>query len=260
MFRLENLEKEIQDAVEKEIPDKDLNVEVGKYYLALDPRTASYARVSILSIENSTAWCYFVDYGDEALVEVANLKLLPSKFLTRLPFQAIQCRLFGVSPAFSEWEDEATDILYKYMFEPDSDIYRPLYVQVMGKDDCKTIRAKTTYSVLMKDGFDENETLINQLLLDCGFATSLFEKIVDFEIPKLEVVESDSEWEVDESDSKSEIDLNKKVVERNVNDVLGEDFDLEIFDAVEMLKVIFIIFYLKPKDSLVYKFSRQYLT
>ncbi|XP_044270834.1 putative ATP-dependent RNA helicase TDRD12 [Tribolium madens] len=231
---LENLEREINRAVEG-TPARHLNIEIGKYYLALDPQGRMYSRVVVLNIENSKALCFYVDYGDEAIVELGELKILPGKFLTQLPFQAIQCRLYGLSPLSGEWEDEATEVLYKYMFEPDSDYFRSLYVQVLCKDVGETMRAKTTYSVLMKDGFGENNVLINQLLLDCGFATSIFDKIDDFEIPKPVVVDEEEE---EEEESDSDVNVGEQAQEENLEEMFGDDFDLEVIDAEEFLEML----------------------
>ncbi|RZC40006.1 ATP-dependent RNA helicase TDRD12 [Asbolus verrucosus] len=201
---LENLEKDIQNAVKNEILDKNVNVSIGKYYLARDSKGELYSRVLVLNTQDDKALCFYVDYGDEAVVHIPDLKYLPSKFITRLPFQAILCRLHGLSPAFGEWEDEATDVLYKYMLEPDSDIYRSLFVQVRDTEDCDTMRTKLKYSVLLKDGFGTKNVLLNQLIIDCGFATSVFGKIDDFELPnrepELDSLDSDSDSN-DESES-----------------------------------------------------------
>ncbi|KYB28783.1 putative ATP-dependent RNA helicase TDRD12 [Tribolium castaneum] len=228
---LENLERDIQESISKGIPEKHLNIEIGKYYLALDSHYELYSRVLILNIQDSKALCFYVDYGDEAIVELSKLKMLPSKFLIRLPFQAIQCRLYGLSPISGEWDDEATDVLYKYMFEPQSDVFRSIYVQTLCKDASETMRVKTTYSVLMKDGFGDNNVLINQLMLDCGFATSIFDKIDDFEIPRPEAVEEES------SDSDAGC-LEVGPEEPNLEEIFGDDFDLEIIDAEEFLEVL----------------------
>jgi hypothetical protein len=184
---LENLEKDIQKAVKTELLDKNLNIVVGRYYLAPDPKDEMYSRVSLVNVEDDKALCFYVDYGDEAVVDVAKLKTLPSKLVTKLPFQAIQCRLHGITPSFQEWSNEATDVLYKYMFEPNSDFFRSFYIQVCDKEKSDPTRTKIKYSVLLKDGYGDKNVLINQLLLDCGFAKSIFGRIDDFELSEVEV-------------------------------------------------------------------------
>ena len=227
MFRLVNLEKDIQRSVETEFPDKTLKVEIGKYYLAPDPRGKAYSRVKVLNAENDKVLVFYVDYGDEAIVDVSSIKILPTGFLTKLPFQAIQCRLYGLRPSFGEWDEETTDVLYKYMLEPESDVFRSLYVSDESKDDSDMIRTKVKYSVLLKDGYSDKNVLINQLLLDCGYAISIFDKIYDFEIPKPQEVE----------DSESDDELQVDDVQEDVDELLDDDFDLEVQDPEEFFKV-----------------------
>ncbi|XP_053575688.1 tudor and KH domain-containing protein [Bombina bombina] len=57
-------------------------------------------------VENGNVDLYYVDYGDNWDTARKNLFPLRSDFLS-LPFQAIECSLFGISPAGAEWSQQA---------------------------------------------------------------------------------------------------------------------------------------------------------
>lgn len=184
--RLNDLETEMTAMAKVNISYRTA-VAIGQYYLALDPAGFTYARVQILYVKNARALCFYVDYGDEAFINVSELKVLPTKFLKKLPFQAICCRLHGVFPRTGEWSEEALSILYDYMFEPKNDIFRSLFVKVCSSEQLDCYGLKTKYAVLLKDGFGKNNPLINQILIDSGIASSIFPQIDDFNIPCYEL-------------------------------------------------------------------------
>lgn len=63
------------------------DVVVGNHYLAFDAIDKKYCRVRVISVENNYAECFFADYGDYQTVELENLRKLPEKFISKLPFQ-----------------------------------------------------------------------------------------------------------------------------------------------------------------------------
>lgn len=188
-FRLDDLETEMSASAKVDISFRT-SVAVGEYYLALDPSGFSYARVQILDFNNVMALCFYVDYGDDAYIKIVDLKNIPTKFLKKLPFQAICCRLHGVFPRAGEWSDDAISLLYDYMFEPESDIFRSLFVKVCSSEQLNCNGLKTKYSILLKDGFGENNPLLNQILVEAGVASSVFLQVEDFDIPSYESEEN----------------------------------------------------------------------
>lgn len=56
----------------------------------------SYNRIEIQKINDDTVSAFFVDYGETYSVPKQNCYEIDKKFITRLPFQAIKCRLAGV--------------------------------------------------------------------------------------------------------------------------------------------------------------------
>ncbi|XP_032782601.2 putative ATP-dependent RNA helicase TDRD12 isoform X1 [Daphnia magna] len=76
---------------------------VGSFCLAESPtERGSWCRCcikkKIIGHDASEFQVFFVDYGDFATVPIHALKTLPAKFISRLPFQAIACSLYGVGP------------------------------------------------------------------------------------------------------------------------------------------------------------------
>lgn len=176
------LQKEIQKDIKKPNYPKLHSVEPGDLCLTRLPDEDEYNRALILKVEDDKALCFFVDFGDEVVVPISDLKYLDNKFIKKLPFQSIQCSLHGVKPVLNEWQEDATIILYDFDVEPQTDIFRSLFVKVSVKGT-STIMNQNKYSVILKDGFGERKVLINQLLIDCGLACPDSGSITNFEIP-----------------------------------------------------------------------------
>lgn len=176
------LQKEIQNTINKPNYPQCHYTDPGDLCLARVPDDSEYNRALILKVENGNALCFFVDFGDEVVVPISDLKHIGDKFITKLPFQSIQCSLHGIKAVLNEWQEDATNILYKYSVEPQTDIFRSLFVKVCGKAT-SIIMNQNKYFVVLKDGFGEKNVLINQLLIDCGVASSNSGPISDFEIP-----------------------------------------------------------------------------
>ncbi|XP_023310891.1 putative ATP-dependent RNA helicase TDRD12 [Anoplophora glabripennis] len=245
--QLYSLQKEIQASLKKVNYPKLQNVEIGTICLAKDPEGLDYARTVVKIVEDNKALCFFVDFGDEAVVDITDLKYIHNKFITKLPFQSIQCRLQGIKPVLDEWQSDINNILYKYATEPDSDIFRLLFVKICGKEENSINPRQNRYSVLLKDGFGEKNVLINTLLVDCGVAVPNSEQIDDFYI-------SSAHSNSDESDEELEhiIDICRKTkeVEENVHvngdqsaekDSVNEDMELFLINAEEFFKSLLIV-------------------
>ncbi|CAH0545965.1 unnamed protein product [Brassicogethes aeneus] len=188
--QLYNLQKEMVKLVHK--PSKKLEIQEGKCYLAKDPGSSDYSRVLVLKKEIDKALCFFVDFGDEYVINTAELKYLPNHYILKLPFQTIQCSLHGINSTGGEWEDGAINALYEYSLEPKTDIYRTLFVKSCFKLE-PTLEKQNRYSVLLKDGFGTKNPLINKLLVDCGWAVTSNKEFEDFEIPVQRISSDDDD-------------------------------------------------------------------
>ncbi|XP_057658542.1 putative ATP-dependent RNA helicase TDRD12 [Diorhabda carinulata] len=180
---LNNLQKEIQRSIEMPNYPKIREVTIGDVYLAKDPNGNEYCRVLALKIQDDQVLCFYVDFGDEAVIKIENLKHIQDVYITKLPFQCIACRLYGIRPIYNAWDENVTNMLYNYAHEPNTDIFRTLYLKVCRRETSSII-TPTKYSVLLKDGLDEKKTLINQILIECGTVVANPDEILeDFEIP-----------------------------------------------------------------------------
>lgn len=77
---------------------------------------------------------FFVDYGDYSTVQLNDLRTLPNQFISRLPFQAIACSLFGVAPKNSNnvWTEEDVDFFMSLTRAPDGFMHK-LHAEVKSK-------------------------------------------------------------------------------------------------------------------------------
>ncbi|KAG5893160.1 hypothetical protein JTB14_000421 [Gonioctena quinquepunctata] len=221
---LYTMQKDIQKVIQKPYYPKVCEVKIGDVYLAKDPEVLEYSRVLVLNKDEEEALVFFVDFGNEAVVPASDLKYIQKEYITRLPFQSIQCKLHGIEPISKEWDGDITNTLYDYATEPYTDIFRSLYVKVCHKETSH-ILGQRKYSVLLKDGFGEKNSLINQLFIDCGLAVPNSEVIEDFEIP---VSKSDASDESHgEEDEVMEIRKSMKEVDGEERiDVQEDEFEL----------------------------------
>uniref|UniRef100_A0A6P7GEM3 RNA helicase n=1 Tax=Diabrotica virgifera virgifera TaxID=50390 RepID=A0A6P7GEM3_DIAVI len=194
---LYHLQNDIQQSLKKPNYPKLKEINVGGVYLAKDPEGIEYGRVIVLKKEADKALCFYVDFGDESVIPIEELKYIQEVFITKLPFQCIQCRLYGINLLGDTWDEEVINALYSYAFEPGTDIFRSLFVQVYEKENCDSL-TPVKYAVVFKDGFGDKNVLVNKLLIDCGMVLeNPQEKFSDFEIPVIEVESLESDEELD---------------------------------------------------------------
>lgn len=84
---------------------------------------------------------------------------------------------------------------------------KPLYVKVVDKQPNDVVKRQFSYLVILKDSTGK-QTLINQLLVDSGFALPNGEELQDFDLPKV-LSESDGEIEEPVLNGKVELEENK---------------------------------------------------
>ncbi|KAJ8919836.1 hypothetical protein NQ315_006365 [Exocentrus adspersus] len=240
--QLDTLQKEIQESLKKPHYPALNAPKIGTVCLAKNPDGIDYARVLIKNMENDKALCFYVDYGDEAVVDVADLKHILPKFITKLPFQTIQCKLHGIKPALEAWQYDDTDLLYEYATEPNSDIFRLMYAKVISKEKNDIHPTQNRYSIVLKDGFGEKRILINNLLVECGVAVPGTEQIEDFEVCATTNVSEETDEELELI---RDIHEKTKQVEENAcmlpsQGELNEDMELFIMDAEKFFKSLLI--------------------
>lgn len=230
--QLYKLQQNMQDAIKRPSYHLEFVPTIGKCYLAQDPVELDYARVVILNKDEEKALCFFVDFGDEILVNLKDLKYLSNDFISVLPFQTIRCSLYGVQPVLSDWQDDATEIFYNYSFEPGTDNFRLLYAKYYSK--VTTDSGQYSYKIILKDGFGSKNILINNLMIDCGCAVNVDgEEIEDFQLTKTST-DSDCESKQFEQIENESVEENQRIIdeyeEKQYYLDVCDDMDLVFYD------------------------------
>ncbi|XP_045538445.1 putative ATP-dependent RNA helicase TDRD12 [Papilio machaon] len=166
---LNMLLKEIQKFV-AENPKPLSHVEEGDIVLAMFPDDETFERARIDSIiDNNKVKCFFVDQGDWREVSTKKMIAMKEEFISKLPFQAIECRLLGVTPAGEEWTDFATNWFSNICFDVDTDNMKSLYVKCFTKEKAE-FTGGNKYGIVMIDTNSDDDIVINQVLIDVNLA------------------------------------------------------------------------------------------
>ncbi|XP_067007566.2 putative ATP-dependent RNA helicase TDRD12 isoform X2 [Anabrus simplex] len=204
---LEKLKQELQKVTEK---DEISNVvlQPGAFCLGRFPIDGLWYRAQVLNVQEDAVDLFFVDYGDKATVQKADISSIPESYLTRLPFQAIECALIGVKPMEGDsWKEEATDVLYDATADSDEEFVKLLNVKVCKKVKPALFTGGFRYSVILWDGTD-NSNVVNQLLVDRGLAAVEDKEAYALEMLK-EFVEKVKLPETERESGKDSCDLNE---------------------------------------------------
>lgn len=86
-FSFRNLQREIQQMIQKPRHPKIKEICENNCYLAQDPEGEEYGRVIVRGIHDDMVDCFFVDFGDSTQVSKNDLKFLPDDVISKLPFQ-----------------------------------------------------------------------------------------------------------------------------------------------------------------------------
>lgn len=176
--------KEIQKFVATN-PEPLNNVNEGDIVLAMFPDDGAFERARIEKvIDKHKVKCFFVDQGDWREVPVKKLIAIKNEFISKLPFQAIECRLLGVKPAGEEWSDFATNWFSDICYDVDNDSMKYLYVKCFTKEKAEFTNGNK-YGVVMFDTNNDDDVVINLVLIDVNFA-----KEIDSEIKYLHECET----------------------------------------------------------------------
>ncbi|KAK9680726.1 DEAD/DEAH box helicase [Popillia japonica] len=232
----QQLQRELQLLVNQPSYPKITDIIINSCYLAQDPEGDEYARVIVRNIEEDMVDCFFVDFGDYTKVQKNELKFLPDNFITRLPFQTIECSLYGVEPILDCWAYEATDVFYDHCFEVNTNIYKNLFIKYFKLTQCEQ-KGKNIYSVILLDYVSEKPIFINNILIDCGFATTVKdEPLVNMTLPIMKEELEEDDWNVDNDTvvESNELD-NKMFSQENEEDI----WDIQINDMDELVEELF---------------------
>lgn len=183
-------------------PEPITDVTIGDLVLAKFPGE-SYERARIDDVMKNRVKCFFVDQGDWMEIPKQDLSPIPEKFVTQLPFQAIECRLYGVKPVREEWTEFSTTWLSNH-FEDDSGDLKQLYLQYFSKEKALHTGGHK-YAVVIVDTTSDQELNINKMLVDVNLANP-----------------NDDEWErIDELVSKN--DTNPESTELQDKNNISDD-------------------------------------
>ncbi|XP_063544558.1 putative ATP-dependent RNA helicase TDRD12 [Cydia strobilella] len=207
---MDSLCKDIKKYIEgnpeplKEVKEKDV-------VLAKFQDSKCYERGRVDSVEGSKAKCFFVDYGDWREVPLKDLTEIPDKFVLRLPFQAIECRLLGVKPVGDTWTDFSTNWLCDRCDVEDDQDLKGLYVQYYSTDKAK-FTGGNKYAVALIDTNNDCDVVYNTQMINLNLAAPDEDEIeilknINFKRPQEKDVESNDEedWSNDAYDKSARL-------------------------------------------------------
>jgi ATP-dependent RNA helicase TDRD12 len=155
------------------------DAQLGSFCLVESPsEPGSWSRCCIKKkIVEDGVWkfqVFFVDYGDHTKVPLNATKSLPNQFISRLPFQAIACSLYGVGPKNDSggWTEE--DIGFFTSLTRASDGFMHVWhAQTKFKEAVKDeVTNGSHYHVTLLNR-EEKETSLAQQMISKNYAISL---------------------------------------------------------------------------------------
>ena len=87
----------------------DIRVEVGAFCTVKCVEEEKWCRGRVTGVDANNVDVFYVDHGNADTVDASSVLPLQNKFAA-LPAQASSCRLAGVTPAGSEWSDDAIEL------------------------------------------------------------------------------------------------------------------------------------------------------
>lgn len=86
--------------------------------------------------------------------------------------------MYGVNPTSEQWTEDAASALGNYHFEPNTDIFRTLYIKTV-KSLQTTNNGTRKYSVVMIDNYNQKNLMINNIIIDCGLGVHVLEECLE---------------------------------------------------------------------------------
>ncbi|KAJ8707050.1 hypothetical protein PYW08_011184 [Mythimna loreyi] len=212
---LNSLIKDIQKHV-SENPKPIENITVGDIVLAEFPDDATIERARIDSdVKNDKVKCFFVDQGEWRDVIIKKLYPITAKFITQMPFQAIECRLVGVKPFGNNWTDFSTNFFADACFDS-LDKHKQLFTKYFTKEKAECTEGHK-YGVVLIDTYSAKDVIINKILVQRGLAKKNDEikllKNLGFERKSEDSSDSDIDEEPDQPVSK----IDRSLLVNNTN-------------------------------------------
>ncbi|GBP15585.1 Putative ATP-dependent RNA helicase TDRD12 [Eumeta japonica] len=200
---LDSLTKDIQKYIANEKYEKMTTYKIGELVLAKFPDDCLYYRARIEETINKIKYrCFFVDHGDWREISVSCILPITEEFVSRMPFQAIECRLVGIQPMGQEWTEFSINWFCDQCFMDKSDKLKKMYVKYFTKE-VPELTDGHKYGVIMIDTTGPEDIIINQSILDANLAQQKDNEIhyihtLNFQRPVQESSNSDdSDWEKD---------------------------------------------------------------
>ncbi|RZF37551.1 hypothetical protein LSTR_LSTR008589 [Laodelphax striatellus] len=211
--RLDRLTKDLSEAKLSILHEG--GVVVGDICLAFFEDDGSWNRAKVMELKSATeVKVFFVDHGDFKNVGWNDLAKIPDTFITRLPFQAMECRLAGVTAPNGQWSEGIDGAIYQ-LTEFEEEICKTLQAYVVDLELQATVTGGRKYSIVLLDTNSNPFAVINEELCISGQAElhldddRLFEDIVSIYKVESDTDEESEEDFLDEPESQHEfIDLN----------------------------------------------------
>ncbi|KAL2082401.1 hypothetical protein ACEWY4_022219 [Coilia grayii] len=118
-----------------------------------------YYRASVQKVNGRQLLVFFVDYGNTEVVDIQNLRHLPSKYQV-LPPLGLKCALTGIKPVCTGWS------VHSLNFFSNAVVDKVLDLHVVSKVEDK-------YVVQLSDPAQKNEKDLSELLCSAGLAMRL---------------------------------------------------------------------------------------
>ncbi|KAM9354819.1 tudor domain-containing 6, partial [Pholidichthys leucotaenia] len=127
-------------------------LELGSPCLALFSHDNQWYRAQVIEKADNTLRVLFVDYGNEEVVDIKNVRLLPQSLLDLAP-RALLCSLNGFKKSEGSWDDCAYHDFYNILID------KPLKLTVWSKEDYSEI-AVPQYAVEIEcEGVNANTAM-----------------------------------------------------------------------------------------------------
>ncbi|XP_050358776.1 putative ATP-dependent RNA helicase TDRD12 isoform X2 [Nymphalis io] len=110
-----------------------------------------------------------IDQGDWIEIPMEHIIPITEKFINKLPFQAIECRLIGIEPPGEEWSDFSKNWFCNNCFEDKNGDLKHLYIKYFTKEAAE-FTGGYKYGVALIDTNTPNDVVINQLMIDLNLA------------------------------------------------------------------------------------------
>lgn len=156
-------------------------LKIGDIVIAPYPYDEHYYRCRVIEVEqdsyekdNPLIKVYYLDFGDDAQFRKKELcRVINDEYLHRIPFQAIECELHGVTPAppATSWSEEACSYFAHISYAAQ---WHPLLARVIGPAQADEGVKRPPMIIELIDTKNESKSDQNlaHLLVEKGFAIS----------------------------------------------------------------------------------------